>query len=129
MPAWIISLVVNFVLRQIAKFADGTDWVKVKADALSRISQIVPAWLLPSLADIVGEAVDILAEALKSTDDLAAIAAKLVAGDVAGALALVIALVEKLIHLPAQYQVLEALKKCQAHAPATPEAVAESAGA
>ena len=37
MPAWIISLVVGFVLRQIAKFSESTDWQKVKADVFTRI--------------------------------------------------------------------------------------------
>lgn len=116
MPQWIITLVVNFLLRQIAKFGKDTDWVKVKADAVARISQVVPAWMLGSLADLVNGAIDVLAEALASTDDLARIADLLVKGDVAGALSELIVLVEKLVHGPEQYQVAEVLKKLQAHA-------------
>ena len=122
MPAWIISLVVGFVLRQIAKFSESTDWQKVKADVFTRIHAIVPAWLASGIDEIVGQAIDVLAAALASTDDLSAIANKLVSGDIQGGLALLIELVQKLVHLPSQYVVLEALQKMQSAAPATEQA-------
>lgn len=38
----IISLIINFVLRQLDKFNETIDWVKVKADAAVRIAAVIP---------------------------------------------------------------------------------------
>lgn len=113
MPAWIVSLVVTFVLRQISKFSESTDWTKVKADALARVAKVLPTWLLPSVSDVVGQVVDVFAAALKDTEDLKDISTKLLAGDFTGALTALVAMVEKLAHLPQAQEVAGALQYFQ----------------
>lgn len=54
---FLISLVIGFVLRQVAKFKDQTDWVKVKADMDVRVRLLMPGtWFdddAQGLADFV----------------------------------------------------------------------------
>ncbi len=42
MPTWVVNLIISFVLRQIAKFAETIDFDKVKADLAVRIAALVP---------------------------------------------------------------------------------------
>lgn len=39
---WLISIVISFVLRQLAKFKQDVDWGKVRADMDARIRALVP---------------------------------------------------------------------------------------
>jgi hypothetical protein len=113
MPAWIVTMVVTFILRQVAKYSENTDWNKVKADLHTRLASLVPAWLLPTVDEVIDEVLDVVAAALTETEALKDIAQKAIAGDIPGALAALIALVGKLIH-PAKGKVLAALETCQA---------------
>lgn len=87
MDKWLLGVAVNFMLRQIAKFGTATDWQKVKADLDARLPTLVYfQWLVPTVTDIVNQAIDVVAHLLQDAADLQAVSDKLVAGDVLGAL-------------------------------------------
>ncbi len=96
MPNWIIGLVVGFVIRQIKKYGEDLDWAKVKADVEAQIRAALPDWAENAVVELALAAIDILADVLTS-EDLKAIAEKLLAGDVGGALIALKDLIVKLI--------------------------------
>ncbi len=84
----LISIIVSFVLRQIAKFKDQTNWATVRADLEARVKDLVPGtWFDPesvALADLVLEKIE---AALGATADLSALLHLVAAEDWVGALA------------------------------------------
>jgi hypothetical protein len=99
MPNFLFGLIVSFALRQIAKFAEKTDWNKVKTDIDPRIRDLVPGTMLDDAAvDLFNNAVDCFALALKDADDLKQIADAVLAGDWKGVFDALIALLEEVTH-------------------------------
>lgn len=46
MQSWMISIVISFVLRQLAKFTTSLDWAKVAEDLDKRVRDLIPGkWL------------------------------------------------------------------------------------
>ncbi len=63
---WMIRLVIAFVVRQLVKFGEETDWAKLKADALTRIADLVPGtWFDTEAQGLAGAVVDAVATVLK----------------------------------------------------------------
>lgn len=94
----ILKLVIGFILRQIAKFAESTDWTKIKADALARIADLIPGTFFDQAAcDLVAGVIDACALALKDAADLKAFADALNAKDWAGALDALEDLLQKIL--------------------------------
>lgn len=119
MQQWVISAVIAFILRQIAKFATTTDWVKVKGDLALRLQQLVPLWLAPGLQDVANMLVDAVAKLLANTKDLQAVADKLVAGDIPGAFQLLLELAKNIFgppstHSPGEAKLVAALHMASA---------------
>lgn len=97
MPTWIVSAVIAFLLRQVAKFGTSTDWAKVKADAHARLAPVTPDWAEPAAFELVDKAVDVCAYVLKDVADLQRLADKCVSGDFMGALAVLEELLTKAV--------------------------------
>lgn len=76
----VINLVISFVLKQIEKFGDRTDWVKLKHDAELRVRALIPGtWFDDEAAYAVKAAIHALQSLLDQTDRLKALL-KLLAG-------------------------------------------------
>ena len=68
---WAISLVIGFILRQLAKFQLSIDWSKVKADAEARIRDLVPGeWFDSEIVAVCMAVIDACAAVLASTVDI-----------------------------------------------------------
>ena len=66
---WAISIVISFILRQLAKFQKTIDWAKVKADLKPRIEQLVPGtWFDDEVVAICNLVLDRAAEVLAQGD-------------------------------------------------------------
>lgn len=58
---WILSLVIGFVMRQLAKWKKGIDWEKVKTDFQERVKALVPGeWLDSEAAALAGTLIDMV---------------------------------------------------------------------
>lgn len=56
---WLIGVALAFVMRQVRKFGETTDWVKVKADMIARVRDIVPGtWFDDEAAAVCSQLVD-----------------------------------------------------------------------
>lgn len=83
---WIVSIVISFVLRQVAKFKESTDWVKVRADLETRVKDLVPgSWFDSEAVLIVDLILCKIEEALGAADVLQDLLEKVAAQDWAGA--------------------------------------------
>lgn len=68
---WAFDLVIGFVLRQLAKWADSIDWGTVKFDLGERVAALVPgAWFDEEAIAVANTIVDAAAAVLQSTDDI-----------------------------------------------------------
>lgn len=86
---WIVSIVISFVLRQVAKFKDQTDWAKVRADLETRVKDLVPGtWFDAEAVLVVDLVLEKIQVALGATDVLRDILEKVAAEDWQGALLL-----------------------------------------
>lgn len=64
----IVSYAVTFILRQLEKFNESTDWAKVKADVEPRVRSLVPgSWFDDEAVAAVSAVVDAVAVAAKNT--------------------------------------------------------------
>ncbi len=71
MPAWVVSIVISFVLRQIAKFTTKIDWKKLEADLDERIRKIFPiAWFDEDAIALVNTTMEIIKKVLGESDQL-----------------------------------------------------------
>jgi len=83
---WLVSIVINFVLRQLSKFKKDIDWGKVRADLDTRVRALVPGtWFDQEAVAICNAALDGVLSVLSSTEDLERVLQRLAAGDWAGA--------------------------------------------
>ena len=74
MHSWLISIVISFVLRQLAKFTDSIDWDKVQKDLDERVRQIVPGtWFDDEAVKIVDIAFLTIKRVLKAQDKIQSI--------------------------------------------------------
>ncbi len=86
---WLVSIVISFVLRQIAKFKDQTNWATVRADLETRVKDLVPGtWFDAEAVALVDLVMDKLQAILSATDVLRDILEKVAAEDWAGAMVL-----------------------------------------
>lgn len=84
---WLVGVVIAFVLRQLAKFKDTVDWVKVKADLDLRVRALVPGtWFDDEAAAIVGLVMDRVIAVLSQGDQVKVILELLAAEQWAAAL-------------------------------------------
>lgn len=71
---WIFSMAVSFVMRQLAKWQNGIDWTKVKADVEARIRALVPGdWFDDEAVSLVMVFIDALQSIMSATAALEAI--------------------------------------------------------
>jgi hypothetical protein len=71
MQSWIISIVIQFVLRQLGKFTDKLDWVKVKRDLDERIRSLLPGtWFDDEAVSIVNAALESIKSILTARDKI-----------------------------------------------------------
>lgn len=78
---WVLSIVVAFVMRQIAKFTMGIDWVLIKLDIEARVRDIVPGvWLDDQAVKLALTLIDIVASVLSAQEDLQKIVDLMIAG-------------------------------------------------
>ena len=85
---WIVSIVISFVLRQVAKFKDQTNWVTLRADFEARARDIMPKkWLDEEAVAVVDLVLDKLQAVLSATADLEHLLRLVAAEDWPGALA------------------------------------------
>jgi hypothetical protein len=96
MPAWVITLVVGFVIRQIKDYGANLDWAHVK-ELVAQALAPLPDFIERACVQVANAAIDVLAQVLQS-EHLSSIAAKLASGDVAGALAELKDLIMQLVH-------------------------------
>ncbi len=83
---WLASIVISFVLRQVAKFKKDTDWAKVKADLETRVKDLVPGtWFDAEASALVDLLMDKLVAILSATNILEGILEKVAAEDWTGA--------------------------------------------
>lgn len=85
MQAWIVSLAVQFALRQLSKYGASLDWGKVKADAIARIKPLIWGPVEPTVDELVTSALDACKAALEHAGAAEALLEKLAGHDVAGA--------------------------------------------
>jgi hypothetical protein len=67
LQGWIINIVVAFILRQWVKFGASVDFAKIKADMVTRLTDILPSWLDAEGTAIVNALVDGAAACLGDT--------------------------------------------------------------
>jgi hypothetical protein len=93
---WLVSMIISFVLRQLAKFKEHTDWAKVRADLETRVKDLVPGtWFDSDAAALADVVLEKLQTVLGATDVLQQVLEKVAAEDWAGALTLLKDLVLK----------------------------------
>ncbi len=105
MPAWILSLVVHYVLNQIAKLGTSVNWTKLATDTIAQVNALfadAPGWVqtlvLPGLDAVISSAVEAIATACTDTADLQLIVDDLQAQNWSKALTDLEALLGKVIH-------------------------------
>lgn len=90
----LIGIAVSFAMRQIQKFAEQTDWNKVKVDLAERVKKLIPGEFLDEEGMAVSNrALEIVEKFLKSDTD-ERIAKMLVEGKSAEAFAELLAFVK-----------------------------------
>lgn len=68
---WVVSLVISFVLRQLAKYQDQIDWAKVKADFEKRAADLMPGfWFDDEVKALAGLVIDACQEVLSEGDQI-----------------------------------------------------------
>ena len=97
LPNWVVGLVIGFVVRQIKKYGEDLNWSEVKADLDVALRASLPDFIEDAAVELAFGAVDIFKGVLLS-DDLKAIAEKLLLGDVASALTILKDVILRLIH-------------------------------
>lgn len=66
---WLATMAITFVIRQINKFGEATDWTKVKADADARIRDLVPGTFFDEFAvAFLNKVIDLAAEMTKDEE-------------------------------------------------------------
>ncbi len=92
---WLASLVINFILRQLSKFAGTIDWAKVKLDAEARIAALIPGTMFDDEAKaFVAALIDGAKSVLSSTAQWDAILHLVVAQNYTAALEALTALLK-----------------------------------
>ena len=80
-----LNLVIGFVLRQVAKWQEGVDFSKVKADLDERVKALVPgAFFDDEAIYLVNNAIDVIAAILANTTELKVILDLVAGGDFKG---------------------------------------------
>lgn len=97
MPTWLISLVINYILSQLANLGTSVDWNAITAEADTFVNKFVPSFLQPSVDGVVAGAVQVIAAACQDTADLELIVGDLEAKNWAQALTDLEALIAKLV--------------------------------
>lgn len=118
-PGWLLSLVIHYILAQLAKLGTTVDWGKLPGDTaaevLAAVDKFLPAWLQamvnPGLAAVVIAAVGAVEAACADTADLQTIVDDLQAGNWNQALADLEALLGKIVH-PSAAAVAGACASC-----------------
>jgi len=68
---WLATMAITFAVRQLAKFGEQTDWDKVKADADTRIRDLVPGTFFDEFAvAFLNKVLDLGAEMLREPDQM-----------------------------------------------------------
>lgn len=89
------GVVVSFVVRQLGKFQHSVDWDKVMADADKRVRAIVPGtWFDDEAVGLVDAVIVRLKNALGEGDELKALMDRIAAGDYAGAVKALLAVLD-----------------------------------
>lgn len=79
--AWLVPMILSFLVRVIAKFGQSLDLAKFKADSLERGHKILPDWIEPAYDLLVVEAVDLFQSVLANPEDIDVIVQAVAAGD------------------------------------------------
>lgn len=87
MPAWIVVMIISYIVRAISEAGEDINWSNVKADVEKQIRDTLPDWIEGVFVAIANNVIDLVAEALSEGDHLATIAAAFARGDIAGGLA------------------------------------------
>lgn len=96
MANWILQLIINFVLTQLASFGTNINWGDIKTKANTFVNSFLPSFLQPSVDGLVDGAVDAIAAALADSADIGLIISDLAAQNWAKALSDLEAMLEKL---------------------------------
>jgi hypothetical protein len=84
---WLVSIVIGFVLRQLAKFKEQTNWETVRTDLEARVKDLVPgSWFDAEAVLLVNLVMEKLVAILGSAEVLKEILEKVAAEDWVGAL-------------------------------------------
>ena len=68
---WVISMVISFIMRQLAKWQLQIDWAKVKADLQARVAALIRGeWLDAEAVELVGAMVDAASSVLAASEEL-----------------------------------------------------------
>jgi hypothetical protein len=96
MPMWIITLALNFLMRQLERWGTNIDWVLFKADMKPRVEALVPGRIFDRAAvALVNELIDAVASVL-SGSELQRVVDLLLQGKNAEALAAVVDLLKRI---------------------------------
>lgn len=71
--SFVISMVINFVMRQLGTYTKQIKWSLVKSDLHERIKDIVPSLIYDQTCGVVDAALDGLQATLENTDQLRAL--------------------------------------------------------
>ena len=78
---WLVSFVINFALRQLSKFHDQTDWIKLKRDLDVRIRDACPgAWFDEEAVAVIDWTIDTLSKTMVD-NTLSAVIANILSGN------------------------------------------------
>lgn len=67
----VVSMVISFILRQVAKFKSDTDWRKIKADLDKRVRDLIPGtWFDDEAVLVCRTLVDMAQVVLSSEQEL-----------------------------------------------------------
>ena len=109
MFAFLMNLVVSFVVRQFLTFTGNINWATVKSDWAVRIAALIPGTFLDAAAiEICNGAIDCLALALNDQTGLQAIGEAVAAGDWAKVLSTLVGLIQRVEH-PSKNALIAAL--------------------
>lgn len=87
---YIVSFVINLVVRQVDRFGETFDWAKFKGTVEERVRGLLPDWLFEdAIVGFISDVVDFFAAALSDESCLKAILEKVAAKDYPGAIAIV----------------------------------------
>lgn len=78
---WLATMAITFVIRQLHKYGEDTDWELVKADADARIRDLVPGEMFDDFcAAFLLKVIDLCAAFLKDEENMKEIAMELAEG-------------------------------------------------